>query len=63
MTYCTNCECTEPRTREMTEEEAKETGIPLYVQNMLPQLPLICIECGSLEDTLIGVNEDAGLDR
>jgi hypothetical protein len=61
MTYCMNCECTEPRTREMTMEEAKLLGI----ENLYNRYDgiMICAECGSLEDTLIGINEDAGLDR
>ena len=61
MTYCTNCCCTEPRTREMTLEEAIEIGVETYYP--VGELPSICVECGSLEDTLIGVNEDYGLDR
>jgi hypothetical protein len=45
----------------MTFEEAKEVGFLCWEPNA--EIPKVCVECGSLEDTLIGINEDAGLDR
>lgn len=60
MTFCTNCESTEPRTRYASNGELLvmgfEWGTSEYVnaQDCTP----VCAECDCLEDTLQNFSED-----